>query len=148
MAELRDTIEDQRLRRLLDSWESRRGGRRMPARADIDPADIGFVLGYIMMVDVHHDPLRFYFRLIGTRTPRRHGIDFTGYFADELPLPEVSAAIQASYTEAVEARAPSRVLRDQVHDGVRVNWEVLRLPLSNDGECVDGLMIGVIGRPR
>jgi hypothetical protein len=148
MTRLRDTFDDDRLRRLLDYWESKRAGRLMPARADIDPVDIPYALGYIMMVDVHHDPLRFYFRLVGTRTPRRHGIDFTGYFADELPLPEVAAAIQASYAEVVAARAPSRVLRDQIHDGVRVHWEVIRLPLSNGGERVDALMIGVVGRPR
>ncbi len=147
MAVLRDTIEDGRLRRLLDYWEGRRGSRTMPARRDIDPVEIGFALGYILLIDVRHDPLRFRFRLVGTHTPRRQGIDLTGVWLDDLPLPEVRAAMQASYAEVVAARAPSRVVRDEVRDDLRLRWEVLRLPLAADGETVDMLMIGVIERP-
>jgi hypothetical protein len=147
MTALRDTIEDDRLRRLLDYWERKRAGRTMPGRPDIDPVEIAFVLGYILLIDVHDDPLRFRFRLVGMHTPRRQNIDLTGVWLDQLPLPEVRASMQASYAEVVAARAPSRAVRDEVRDGHRIRWEVLRLPLAADGEHVDMLMIGVIERP-
>ncbi len=147
MTELRDTIEDDRLRRLLDYWESRRAGRTMPARRDIDPVEIGYALGYILLVEVHHDPLRFRYRLVGTRTPRRHGLDLTGTWVDELPYPQLRAELQANYAVLVARRAPAAIKRDEQLDGNRLRWEVLALPLAADGETVDMLMIAVIERP-
>ena len=147
MTELRDTIEDDRLRRLLDYWESRRAGRTMPARRDIDPVEIGYALGYILLVEVHHDPLRFRYRLVGTRTPRRHGLDLTGTWVDELPYPQLRAELQANYAVLVARRATAAIKRDEQLDGNRLRWEVLALPLAADGETVDMLMIAVIERP-
>ena len=37
------------LRRLLDYWRRKRNGRAFPRRADIDPLDLGFMLGRIAL---------------------------------------------------------------------------------------------------
>lgn len=43
------------LRRLADYWLSRRAGRVMPARADIDPLDIPWALPHLYLVDCVSD---------------------------------------------------------------------------------------------
>ncbi len=147
MTDLRQTIEDERLTRLLDYWESRRAGRIMPARTDIDPVDIAWLLGHVLLIDVQRDPQRFRFRLVGTKTPRRHNVDFTGMWVDEIPFPEAARTLVASYRDLVALARPARVVRNEVLDGHRIRWETIVLPLAADGETVDMLLIAVIERP-
>src|SRR3546814_4653792 len=49
---LPEGIEDSRLQRLAAYWDSCRAGRAMPARADIDPLDMGYLLGNLALVEV------------------------------------------------------------------------------------------------
>src|SRR4029077_1407170 len=37
---------------LLKSWEAKRDGRRMPSRADIDPAELRSLVQHVMLYDV------------------------------------------------------------------------------------------------
>src|SRR5690349_16148090 len=55
-----------RLRQAFDYWESKRAGRTMPARRDLDPVDIPALLSWLMLIDVIRKPtLDFRYRLIG-----------------------------------------------------------------------------------
>jgi hypothetical protein len=64
-------------------WRSRRDSG-VPQRADIDPADVKSLLPYLLIVDIHRDPFRIYYRLVGTAIAHYAGMDFTGTFLDEL----------------------------------------------------------------
>lgn len=48
-------------------WRSKRQAFRLPARGDIDPADIKSVLPNIILLNVGYDPFRISVRLRGTR---------------------------------------------------------------------------------
>jgi hypothetical protein len=48
-------------------WRTKARGRRMPARADIDPAEIKPLLPDIVLLNVEWDPFRCRVRLRGTR---------------------------------------------------------------------------------
>jgi hypothetical protein len=48
-------------------WRSKRRADRLPARSDIDPADIKSVLPNIILLNVGYDPFRISVRLRGTR---------------------------------------------------------------------------------
>jgi hypothetical protein len=63
---LRAVIVDPLLQRLYDYWQERRSPRSMPSRSDIDPVDMRFILGNLLLVDVLAAPLRFRIRLHGT----------------------------------------------------------------------------------
>ena len=76
-------LQHSRLRHLYDYWAAKRGSRRAPTRADIDPLDIPDLLPYLTLVDVLHDPLRFRYRLVGTAVVEALGRDATGRFADK-----------------------------------------------------------------
>jgi hypothetical protein len=62
----------------LDYWDSKRAGRRMPARRDIEPTEILDLLPYVVLIDVEREPLDFRYRLVGTAVAARIGHDHTG----------------------------------------------------------------------
>ena len=52
------SITDESLRRLYLYLDEKRGARAFPARRDIDPLDFPYLLGWILLLDVSHAPLR------------------------------------------------------------------------------------------
>ena len=74
------------LREIHDYWQKLRGGRTMPARGDVDPADAVRLLPHIMLVDVFPDAARerrYRIRLHGTEQVNYLGSDWTGSFMHE-----------------------------------------------------------------
>lgn len=67
-----------RIRRAYEYWNGKRQGRRMPARADIDPSEIKDLLPGILLINVAHDPLHMIYRLVGTDEVEARGYDPTG----------------------------------------------------------------------
>ncbi len=131
------------LQRLYGDWERRRRGRTFPARSDFDVLDLKYIIGNLVLMDVLYDPLRFRFRLHGSRVGQRVGYDMTGKDVDQLP-PGLSALARRHFTTVVETRAPRVEIRErQIADEGIVDSEVLVLPLSHDGNCIDMLMVGV-----
>jgi hypothetical protein len=141
LSDFRERIQHPDLRTLYDYWDARRRGRRWPARADINPVDLKFALGNLSLIDVHHDPLRFTFRLSGTQFSQRMGMDFTGKSVDDIPDPAYRAEVFETYRKTAETGLPSVTLSERVLDGRPWKFEILRLPLSDDGVVVNMLLI-------
>ena len=137
-------IEHPKLRRLHQDWVDRRRDRAMPSRADFDILDLRYIVGDLNLLDVLHEPLRFRFRVHGSSAVARLGFDLTGRTVDDYPDPEYRTVVVKHYTTAVRSRAPLRIVRDpyRVRDRV-LRWEGLILPLSDDGERVNMLMVGL-----
>lgn len=70
--------EGTRLQGLLDLWAARRGGRRIPGRADLPFEDLKPWLGRIMLVERGGDGDDFRYRLFGSEVARELGHDLTG----------------------------------------------------------------------
>jgi hypothetical protein len=136
-------MPEQRLDALLAYWERKRGARAFPARADIDPLELGFILGHLLLVDVQREPLRYRIRLHGTELAKRAGYDMTGKMLDTLRVPEFRELARRSFTKVVETRAPFRASRDRIIDRRRHRYDTLMLPLGGDAQ-VDMLLIGLI----
>ncbi len=134
------------LRRLLEYWQTkRRTLARLPARADIDPLEMRFALGHLILADVEHgDPLRFRHRLIGTRIVEHAGYDATGLYVDDIPDKELAQRLLQSYRDVVRTREPAYDRVGGFVGGRALNLEVLRLPLSSDGTKVDMVLTGAI----
>lgn len=138
-------IASPRLRRLYEYWCERRRGRRFPARADVDPLDLSFLLGNLILADVvEGDPPAFYIRLHGTNLAERSGYELTGKMLTDLPVGEYRALAVESFTQVAKTGEPVHGHRNRVLDGRLRQYEALILPLSKDGERVDMLMIGMI----
>lgn len=137
-------IERPKLRRLYQDWLDRKRGRAMPARADFDVLDLGYILGDLNLLDVLYEPLRFRFRVHGSHAVSRLGFDLTGKTVDDYPDPNYRAVVRQFYSEVVQAKAPKRIERDPYRMRDRVlQWEGIVLPLSADGERVDMLLVGL-----
>lgn len=142
-----ETVQRPRLRRLLDYWRDRRGARRMPARADLDPVQFAWMLGDVSLVDVVRETPdskpRFRFRLIGTRVVERFGYDMTGRWLDELPEPAYRQHVRNAYDEMVQRRLPLIERLDMLLDQRMHDYEILRLPLGRDDSRVDMILLAV-----
>lgn len=132
------------LHRLLAHWDRLRGTREMPAWSDFDPLEVPYALGFLSVIEVHRDPLRFYFRLDGTKQVELFGIDCTWRYLDEAMPPDHAAMAGESYREVVECRAPRYHSRKiGFHERI-IDYEVLILPFSRDGDQVDILITGIV----
>ena len=138
-------IERPTLKRLYQDWLDRRRGRAMPARADFDVLDLGYIVGDLNLLDVLYAPLRFRFRVHGTHAVSRLGFDLTGKTVDDYPDSDYRAVVREHFSQVVEAKAPKRIARDPFRRRNRMvlRWEGLVLPLSADGARVDMLMVGL-----
>jgi hypothetical protein len=143
MSSILDQLESPILRRFFQYYLEKSGSRPMPARRDLDPGDFPYALGDITLIDEDYDPLRFRFRLDGSRHVERFGFDLTGRSLDEFPYPEMRQAIYSGYREVVEAAIPHRYFRDLESDGRWFRYETIILPLADDGRKVNMLISAI-----
>lgn len=142
-------IPDSRLRRLYEYWHAKKGGRLLPARSDIDPAEIpGDIWPHIMLLDVLWEGAvpRFRYRRVGEVFWRALRQEPTGRFIDDA-LPETAGYrnyVVRIYTEMASHRRPMYTENIFMLDGQVVPMLTRRvsLPLSRDGETVDMVLAG------
>ncbi|MDD9924197.1 MAG: PAS domain-containing protein [Rhodospirillaceae bacterium] len=137
-----------RIRAFYDHWDRLRGGRECPSRGDFDPAAVPEFLEYISLVDVSPETPRFVYRLVGTGVVRLLGKELTGQ--------PVGTGVKASEIDKVLDRyqtvAATMVplyhrdyLQEENNDFTEV--ERLMLPLSEDGQSVNMILVFVWPRP-
>lgn len=125
---------------MLQYWQSKRYGRAMPTRADIDHADIVSLLPHIGILDVVGPRLRC--SLLGTRINEAFGSDHTGKHLDEVLSGERLEYFDGIYQRVVATGRPLYVENAYpVPDDTRVKVQRLLLPLSNDGSTVNKLLL-------
>lgn len=141
------TIVSPRLRRLHAYWDAKRAGRPMPARADIDPVEIPWILGNLSLIEVNGEG-DYRWRLDGTNLSAFFGCEMTGRAISEYPYPAFIDKMRATLDEAVRAGGPSRLVRRFASQSQKWDYETLYLPLSGDGQRIDMLMQALEIDPR
>jgi hypothetical protein len=143
-----------RLRQAFEYWTAKCGGRPMPARADIDPAEIKPLLPYVILMEVLRDakpgwPLDFRYRLIGTVTDAMMNARYTWKCMSDLPHQQPDSRIWQNLARVTEARKPyiSRVPYVGPHKDFMSVVDLV-MPLSPDGETVNMLFCIVDFVPR
>lgn len=133
------------LRGLRDYWLGLLGeGRAMPAPEAVDPVAIPMLLPHVVLADVSHDPLRFRYRLIGTKVTALAGRDATGRWIDLDLYGDNTDRVLWAYRRCAETRAPVAV-RESVQF-VDKDWiviEVMLMPLGGTNDQVDRVLAGV-----
>ncbi|HET6161081.1 MAG TPA: PAS domain-containing protein [Dongiaceae bacterium] len=142
-------LDDHRLRRLFGYWLAKRGERLFPAKAEIDPVDFSYVLGYVTLVDVERNggikpSRRYHFRLDGSILVELSGTDYTGRYLDELPGEQYVAFIKETYDRVTDSGVPYRYRKNELLDQQLFSEETLILPLGDDPPTVDMLVVAVI----
>jgi hypothetical protein len=135
---------DGRLQRLFAYWNAKRGDRPFPTRAEVDPVDFPYILGYVTLVDVEFSPRRYFFRLDGSILVELSGMNYTGKYLDQLPMEEYSDFIKQTYDAVVDTGAPYRYLKEGLFDRQVFSEETLILPLGDHKKPVDMLLVAVI----
>jgi hypothetical protein len=128
----------------LDYWSTKRGSRLAPSRSDIDPTEITAILPRILLADVTREAggeIAFRYRLSGTGIGQVHGLELTGKSPLDLPPPQYGRLIESHYRQAVEQRRPLVHLIALQTDKKARSYARIVLPLSDDGETVNMLMI-------
>lgn len=145
-----ERIDDPTLAAVKAYWDTKRGTRAMPSRADINPVELRDHLGWIMMVEVLPDYVDFRYKLIGTKVTRYFVTNSTGRTVSEAFShfgPGAVKGVQAVYRKAARECIPVRAHGE-------ANWltgwktegrgfsqfDSLYLPLSDDGVTANMLM--------
>jgi hypothetical protein len=141
-----DEIAAPQLRKLYEWWCAHRIEGKLPSRRQIDPLDLKFLLGNLLIIDVSYNPLRFRFRLFGSELAARLRHDWSGKPLDTYPDAEFRQHLQRIWEEAVTVSRPIANSRRMILDGRAYRYDGLILPLSSDGEKIDALLVGVVPR--
>lgn len=134
-----DEVPSQRARRMHRYWLSKKGDRPMPARADIDPAEIKDLLPHVILTRLEYNPFRVLYTLVGTRAVENAGKDYSNCYLDQmLFVSEFGTDWPAVYRGIADEKAPLFGLcHIKFTDGVIKPYVVAMFPLSSDGERVD-----------
>lgn len=126
-------IRDDLLARMHAYWLSKCLGRPFPDRRDLDPAEFSWALGWVCLLDVERDPLRFRYRLEGSALSEEDGMRLTGKTTDEIRPAAYAAMVRRHLTEVAETGRPNLHQMEIDHDYRRVTYRRLALPLSRGG---------------
>ena len=131
---------DEVLLGLLAYWRSKLGGRAMPRRADIDPAEIPRLLPHLQLVERVDG--RYRYRLAGTAIVAAYGSELTGKFVDDIIPPARRSIAERHYTMVYEKKRPLFV-RNKYTTTRAIDIVASRviLPLSEDGTEVSMVMM-------
>ena len=120
-------------------WTAKCGGRMMPARGDIDLLELGHWLGHLAWVDVV-DGTGFRYRVVGDWLAERYGARAHPRWPEELGG-ETGRVARSDMEKACAYKAPVFVLRPSAPASSCAQYAELVLPLSEDGETVDALLV-------
>ena len=132
---------DAKVAQLHRYWRSiRPTGLLMPGRQHFDPADVPSLLPTVRLYDVHRDPWRFRYRLVGTELVRILGRDPTGSWFDPNLAKANGNSSHDNLVYVAEGRGisyrrgfPLHSLPDKNH----LCSERILLPLARNGSDVD-----------
>ena len=126
-------MRSRRVQRLHEYWRSKAEMRgSVPQRRDIDPIELPDLLPNLMLLDVEPSPLRFRYRLVGTRIVDFSYDDFTGTYLDEAGWVEEKGFTRA-YTDAVTERRPTGgIYTWELRSGAPGTCEFALFPLSDE----------------
>jgi hypothetical protein len=144
----RSLIGHDALRQLYDYWLSRRSGRPVPLRRDIDPiAMTAPLLPHLIIAERAGGDLRY--RLVGTRIVEAHGLDYTGWTLSRLATGEALALARQLYRPVMDKGVPVYSEGPFTWPGGEFRWtRRLHLPMSRDGDGIDMALVGQVFDPR
>jgi hypothetical protein len=138
-------LESPIVRKGLEAWERVRGKRRMPSRAAMNPRALAGVLTHVAVLRVIGDGEEFEFRIVGDQIRVQQGVPLQGKrMVDvEQMLPAYGSVLRRIYRNAYEAGEPLafRGWYTRPADNHPFFHEVVIMPLGDDGEHVDHLIV-------
>jgi hypothetical protein len=129
-----------KVRRLYEYWRKIHPPTgELPGRQHFDPVDIPNLLRYLWLLDIHRDPLRFRYRLLGTVHVAAMRRNLVGQWLDEVHPSFLTSPSYPQYVDLVtHRRASYRKGAPGFHvDPDLYEMERVILPLARNGRDVD-----------
>jgi hypothetical protein len=135
-----DSVERLRstsVKELYTYWRSKQRNRPMPAPSDIDPAELRPLLPSLIIAEYVGAPVRVRYRLVGTQQVYYNGLDFTGFYLDEIDWGIENEFVNLVHQTLLRTAAPV-IGRYQwgFRDSILGFAEFGVFPLSEDGTSV------------
>ena len=131
---------------LVQYWESKKRGQLFPSRKDIDPVEIPKALKHIILLDVHHNPLDFYCRLVGDHIAENTK-DIHGLFVSDIGkiVPDLQHIFHLCQTIVSDKAPVSGNFDFLTSSKVKKNIRYVGLPLSKEkSEQIDMILCAVV----
>jgi hypothetical protein len=143
LAEITDAdITGESIEQALDYWRSIKGADIAPSRKSFHIDELPpKLIPSVAVIDFVDEPMDFLYRFFGTHLVHIAGMELTGkrYFADHIV--GFGAINETLAPELIARRAPMfHHFEWQSSRGVRYESKAVRLPLSDDGERVTGMV--------
>lgn len=142
-------LTDPRLNRLYGLWRDAcaANGGKPPGHAFVDPLHLRFIIGSLLLFEVHPDPLRFRYRLVGTDIVDHLGVELTGLWLHQHPDVQRIDGIATTLELAWSRQAAVRVAFSLLSFKRRWPCEALVLPLASAAGELPLLLVGQIFPP-
>lgn len=136
----------ERIAEIFHYWDGLRGDRRMPCRADFDPAEVVRHLPSLLLIDVEGVDDRgsaiLRYRVVGTEEVLLRGHDPTGKLVSEgFVGPSLEVVMEAYELVRKERCFLFELLEFKTHRGVMRSEYGILLPLSEDGTNVSQILV-------
>jgi hypothetical protein len=130
-------LDSPRVHRFHDYWKARRSAEHaVPLRAAVDPTELRELLPNIVVIEVKQAPLRFRYRLVGTRVVEFNKLDFTGLYLGAIGWEEEQQIVDTC-VDVVSSKQPLYGFYSwTLKNGAVGKCEFGIFPFSQDGETV------------
>ena len=141
-----DDLESPVVRHGASYWNDLRGTKRFPSRKDLHPRDIASVLPSMVLIKVIDGGKDFEYRIVGETQARAFGYRLQGRRVSQIAVehPAYGYALGGAYRRICESGEPIAVRGHIGSDFAYLKFaycEHIALPLSNDDENVDHILI-------
>ncbi len=136
-------LAPQEMQALVKYWNDLRGERLAPTMKEFDLLEIpSHLLPHSLLVDYNTSNDTFKFRFFGTEMVSRHGEEMTGRSPLDFKWSSFGEVLEKEYRKSLKHKRPEFFTFDFIDEiGARKLHEVLRLPLSDDGEAISGFAV-------
>lgn len=148
-----DQVENPLVRTGVSYWRALRGERHMPSRPQLQPRDMAGMLKNLVILRVLDGGKDFEYRLVGDAQVQAYGFNFQNLRISQIiaVAPEFGNLMYGIYEHVRTTRDPFVVrgwIGKEVPDSKFVYHESAFLPLGEDGETVDHIVIVSVYVPK
>ncbi len=127
-----EDLPDPKLQRLIEYWRSLAPEGGIASARAVDPLDIAFILGHVLLLDVLDGGNDFRYRVYGTSVAEYVGVDMTGRRTSEFEG-FIPVFFIATYKAAIRRRAPIYMYYTTPLPLDLRAWHRLVMPLAGEG---------------
>ncbi|MBL6852836.1 MAG: PAS domain-containing protein [Alphaproteobacteria bacterium] len=148
-----DQLENGLTQTAAHYWRMLRGERNLPSRNQLQPRDMRAILRNIVLLRVVDGGRDYEYRIVGDMFRWAYGVDFTGKFLSdvEAAAPEHGSRMRGLYEHVRAAARPVAIqgwVGREIENARFVYYETVLLPLGEDGETVDHILVTSFHVPR